>query len=130
MEDVCDFAPRSPVPVVTIWPSLKDDVEEFRRLVGSGLPIFRSYRGCFASLAALSARRAAPGRAQDPPAASPDAELRRVLAANRGDGVPSAIAREIPRRGRAADGRGARGEFAGGRRARGSRARAAGGHEA
>ena len=50
--DLLAFAPRSPVPIVATWNSYKTDEQGFADLVAAGLPLFRSFRGCFAALAA------------------------------------------------------------------------------
>jgi acyl-CoA synthetase (NDP forming) len=79
--DVCDLAAVSPKPVVVTWNSWKTDERGFDMLVERGLPMFRSFRNCFAALAAFrryelaasSFRRRAPMR----PGLSP--ELRRLF---------------------------------------------------
>jgi acyl-CoA synthetase (NDP forming) len=53
-EDVVAFADELPVPVVATWNSFKTDEPGFRTLVDSGLPLFRSFRNCFAALRAFA----------------------------------------------------------------------------
>jgi acyl-CoA synthetase (NDP forming) len=52
-EDVCRFADDTGTPVVVTWNSFKTDEDGFRRLVEAGLPLFRSFRNCFAALRAF-----------------------------------------------------------------------------
>jgi acyl-CoA synthetase (NDP forming) len=58
-EDVVAFADELGKPVVVTWNSFKTDERGFRLLVESGLPLFRSFRGCFAAIAAFEAYRRA-----------------------------------------------------------------------
>lgn len=51
-EDVFAWAPTAPKPVVATWNSYKTDDPGFARLVQSGVPVFRSFRNCFAALGA------------------------------------------------------------------------------
>ena len=53
--DILEFAGRSPVPVVVTWNSFKTDEQGFADVVRSGVPLFRSFRNCFAALAAYYA---------------------------------------------------------------------------
>jgi acyl-CoA synthetase (NDP forming) len=50
--DLREFAPRSAKPVVVTWNSLKTDEQGFDDVVASGVPLFRSFRNCFAALRA------------------------------------------------------------------------------
>ncbi len=58
-EDIVAFADDLAKPVVVTWNSFKTDQEGFRRLADSGLPMFRSFRNCFAAIAAFSRYQAA-----------------------------------------------------------------------
>ena len=50
--DVRALADALPVPVIATWNSYKTDEPGFADLVASGVPLFRSFHGCFAALAA------------------------------------------------------------------------------
>ncbi|WP_420638661.1 acetate--CoA ligase family protein [Candidatus Poriferisocius sp.] len=51
-EDIAVLADELPKPIIATWNSLKVDEPGFERLVASGVPLFRSFRGCFGALAA------------------------------------------------------------------------------
>jgi acetate---CoA ligase (ADP-forming) len=53
-EDIVAFADDLAKPVVVTWNSFKADEDGFRLLAESGLPLFRSFRGCFSALAAFA----------------------------------------------------------------------------
>jgi acyl-CoA synthetase (NDP forming) len=53
-EDLAAFADELPKPVVVTWNSFKTDDKGFSLLVETGLPMFRSFRGCFAALDAFA----------------------------------------------------------------------------
>jgi acyl-CoA synthetase (NDP forming) len=77
-EDIVAFIDEIPKPVVVTWNSFKTDEQGFRTLVDAGVPLFRSFRNCFAALRAFAgyqeasrsfrARKPAPRRL--PPAAA------------------------------------------------------------
>jgi acyl-CoA synthetase (NDP forming) len=48
--DIAHFAPRSAKPVIVTWNSFKTDEQGFADVVASGVPLFRSFRNCFAAL--------------------------------------------------------------------------------
>jgi acyl-CoA synthetase (NDP forming) len=50
--DIRALADTLPVPLVATWNSYKTDEQGFRDLVASGVPLFRSFRGCFSALRA------------------------------------------------------------------------------
>lgn len=51
-DDIVALADEVDKPIIATWNSLKVDEPGFDRLVESGVPLFRSFRGCFAALAA------------------------------------------------------------------------------
>ena len=51
-DDVLALADEVDNPLIATWNSFKVDEVGFDRLVESGIPLFRSFRGCFAALAA------------------------------------------------------------------------------
>lgn len=53
-EDVATFVDELDKPVVVTWNSFKTDEPGFRALVESGVPMFRSFRNCFAALRAFA----------------------------------------------------------------------------
>jgi acetate---CoA ligase (ADP-forming) len=53
-EDLVTFADDLDKPVVVTWNSFKTDEKGFRLVVESGLPLFRSFRGCFGALSAFA----------------------------------------------------------------------------
>ena len=67
-EDVAAFADDLGKPLVVTWNSLKTDEPGFRAVVESGLPLFRSFRNCFAALRSFAwyEDRAATFRARRP----------------------------------------------------------------
>jgi acyl-CoA synthetase (NDP forming) len=80
--DIRALADTLPVPIVATWNSYKTDEQGFRDLVASGIPLFRSFRGCFSALHAWGeyGRRAASFRhrkASAPTELSP--EIHRIL---------------------------------------------------
>lgn len=54
--DIRALADVLPVPLVATWNSYKTDEQGFRDLVTSGVPLFRSFRGCFGALRAWGER--------------------------------------------------------------------------
>ena len=53
-DDIFHWAKTSPKPVIGTWNSYKTDEPGFQRLVESGVPVFRSFRNCFAAMRAYS----------------------------------------------------------------------------
>jgi len=51
-DDILALAAEVEKPIIATWNSFKVDELGFDRLVESGVPLFRSFRGCFAALAA------------------------------------------------------------------------------
>lgn len=51
-DDVLALVDEVDKPIIATWNSFKVDETGFDRLVESGIPLFRSFRGCFAALAA------------------------------------------------------------------------------
>ncbi len=51
-DDIVALAGEVDKPIIATWNSFKVDELGFDRLVESGIPLFRSFRGCFAALAA------------------------------------------------------------------------------
>ncbi len=51
-DDILALANEVDKPIIATWNSFKVDELGFDRLVESGVPLFRSFRGCFAALAA------------------------------------------------------------------------------
>ncbi len=51
-DDVVALADEVDKPIIATWNSFKVDEAGFDRLVESGVPLFRSFRGCFGALAA------------------------------------------------------------------------------
>lgn len=51
-DDILALVDEVDKPIITTWNSFKVDELGFDRLVESGVPLFRSFRGCFAALAA------------------------------------------------------------------------------
>lgn len=51
-DDVLALVDEVDKPIIATWNSFKVDELGFDRLVESGIPLFRSFRGCFAALAA------------------------------------------------------------------------------
>jgi len=66
--DLLEFVPVSAKPVVVTWNSLKTDEQGFHDVVASGVPLFRSFRNCFAALRAYAdyQQRAATFRVRTP----------------------------------------------------------------
>jgi acyl-CoA synthetase (NDP forming) len=79
--DIRVLAATLPVPLIATWNSYKTDEQGFRDLVTSGVPLFRSFRGCFSALAAWSAytRRALSYRRRISPATALTPGVRAVL---------------------------------------------------
>ncbi len=50
--DIVALADEADKPIIATWNSFKVDEVGFDRLVESGIPLFRSFRGCFSALAA------------------------------------------------------------------------------
>jgi acetate---CoA ligase (ADP-forming) len=53
-EDVVAFIDDLPKPVVVTWNSFKTDEPGFKTLVDAGVPLFRSFRNCFAAMEAFA----------------------------------------------------------------------------
>ena len=51
-DDIVALADEVDKPIIATWNSFKVDEVGFDRVVKSGIPLFRSFRGCFAALAA------------------------------------------------------------------------------
>jgi acyl-CoA synthetase (NDP forming) len=49
-DDIVAFADEISKPIVVTWNSFKTDEKGFRTLVDAGMPMFRSFRNCFAAL--------------------------------------------------------------------------------
>ncbi len=49
-EDIVAFIDEVQKPIVVTWNSFKTDEQGFRTLVDAGVPMFRSFRNCFAAL--------------------------------------------------------------------------------
>jgi acyl-CoA synthetase (NDP forming) len=54
-EDIVAFIDDLPKPVVVTWNSFKTDEQGFKTLIDAGVPLFRSFRNCFAALRAFAA---------------------------------------------------------------------------
>ena len=52
VDDIVALVDEVDKPIIATWNSFKVDETGFERLVESGIPLFRSFRGCFAALAA------------------------------------------------------------------------------
>ena len=72
--DLCEVADGAGKPIVVTWNSWKTDEPGFDALVASGLAMFRSFRNCFAALAAFARyQKASAGfRVRPPLAGGPD----------------------------------------------------------
>jgi acyl-CoA synthetase (NDP forming) len=57
IDDVLAFASTGVKPVVVVWSSWETRTPAYDRLIASGLPVFRSSRGCFQALHGLFERR-------------------------------------------------------------------------
>ncbi len=55
--DILEVADRLDKPIIATWNSPRIDDAGFEILVRSGVPLFRSFRNCFAALAAFEAQR-------------------------------------------------------------------------
>ncbi|HLH68715.1 MAG TPA: acetate--CoA ligase family protein [Candidatus Dormibacteraeota bacterium] len=55
--DLVEFVETAPVPIVATWNSWEADVPAFAALVASGVPVFRSFRGCFRAISRLLERQ-------------------------------------------------------------------------
>ena len=93
-QDVAAFADDLAVPVVVTWNSFKTDEPGFRTIVESGLPLFRSFRNCFAALHAFAGyEEQAPGfRARRPLPTKVPAAARAVLDGARDTAGPLGVA--------------------------------------
>ena len=80
-EDVAAFVDEIGKPIVATWNSFKTDEKGFRTLVDAGIPMFRSFRNCFAALNAFAGyeAQAAGFRARRPLPSRLPAEARAVL---------------------------------------------------
>ncbi len=56
-EDIDALARVTQKPIVVTWNSPRIDEDGYRTLVASGVPLFRSFRGCFGALAAFEDQR-------------------------------------------------------------------------
>jgi acyl-CoA synthetase (NDP forming) len=84
--DIRALADSLPVPLVATWNSYKTDEQGFRDLVASGVPLFRSFRGCFTALQAWNeyTRRAASFRHRQPSPTTVSPEVAEILS---GEGI-------------------------------------------
>ena len=83
-DDVVALVDEGQKPIIATWNSFKVDEVGFDRLVASGVPLFRSFRGCFGALAAYHRyqRQRARFRVRLPlPDALPEAAARELVAA-------------------------------------------------
>lgn len=55
--DILELGDRLDTPIIATWNSPRIDDPGFEILVRSGVPLFRSFRNCFAALAAFEAQR-------------------------------------------------------------------------
>ncbi len=53
-EDIAAFIDEVAKPIVVTWNSFKTDEQGFKTLVDAGVPLFRSFRNCFAALHAFA----------------------------------------------------------------------------
>lgn len=56
-DDIDALAAVADKPIVVTWNSPRIDEDGYRTLVASGVPLFRSFRGCFGALAAFAHQR-------------------------------------------------------------------------
>jgi acyl-CoA synthetase (NDP forming) len=93
--DLRAFAPRSPSPVVATWNSYKTDEAGFGDLVAAGIPLFRSFRNCFAALRGWRDHQARQSelrpRRTEPAALSPSSRIALAL----GGTMPPGEARRL-----------------------------------
>lgn len=94
-EDLLKWTQSAPKPVIATWNSYKTDEAGYRMLVESGVPIFRSFRNCFAALKAfrIHQRSRASFRMRGPLAAS-SPPLQQILSSHPGV-VPAQTASRI-----------------------------------
>jgi acyl-CoA synthetase (NDP forming) len=93
--DVLKWAPQAPIPTIVTWNSYKIEEPAFSDVIASGVPMFRSFRNCFAAMRAFydyQARR--PTLRNRPPLVAPVSEqTRKALAA--GGTLDAERAREV-----------------------------------
>jgi acyl-CoA synthetase (NDP forming) len=79
--DIRALADGLPVPLIATWNSYKTDEQGFHDLVASGVPLFRSFRGCFSALRAWGDRtqRAASYRRRALGSTTPSPEVAAIL---------------------------------------------------
>ncbi|MCW2550193.1 MAG: hypothetical protein JWN96_4653 [Mycobacterium sp.] len=79
--DIRVLADSLPVPLIATWNSYKTDEQGFHDLVASGVPLFRSFRGCFSALRAWGDRtqRAASYRRRALGSTTPSPEVAAIL---------------------------------------------------
>ncbi|HTT87625.1 MAG TPA: acetate--CoA ligase family protein, partial [Acidimicrobiales bacterium] len=89
-EDIVAFVDEIGKPIVVTWNSFKTDEKGFRLLVEAGVPMFRSFRNCFAALAAFGRYQeaAATFRVRKPAAKRLPADAAAVLAESPPAGGP------------------------------------------
>jgi acyl-CoA synthetase (NDP forming) len=83
--DVLKWSPTAPIPTIVTWNSYKIEEPAFSDVVASGVPTFRSFRNCFASLRAFydyQARR--PTLRNRPPLVAPVSDAARDALASGG----------------------------------------------
>ena len=83
-DDIRKWAPTAPKPVIVTWNSYNTE-SGYNELVESGVPIFRSFRNCFAALNAFRTyQEKRKNFRRREPLAAPDAKLAAELAATPG----------------------------------------------
>ncbi|MCB0996996.1 MAG: acetate--CoA ligase family protein [Acidimicrobiales bacterium] len=83
-EDIVDLAATAQKPIVATWNSFKVDEPGFDLIIQSGVPLFRSFRNCFAALRSYAdwQERAARFRPRDASTATLSEEARAVVDAH------------------------------------------------
>jgi acyl-CoA synthetase (NDP forming) len=91
-EDLRDMAAQGlPKPVVTTWNSPKVDERGYELLIESQLPMFRSFRNCFAALRRVSDRQERVARLRHRPPQRPEAAPAAGAAAAGVEGAPAGV---------------------------------------
>jgi acyl-CoA synthetase (NDP forming) len=98
-EDIVAFIDEVAKPVVVTWNSFKTDEQGFKTLVDAGVPLFRSFRNCFAALRAFETYRRASAsfRPRKPVASRLPSEAAAALTDAGGDG-PTPLGSDASRR--------------------------------
>jgi acyl-CoA synthetase (NDP forming) len=98
-EDIVAFIDGLAKPVVVTWNSFKTDQQGFTTLIDAGVPLFRSFRNCFAALKAFAdyRERARSFRPRKPLPSRLPKEAAAALTDGGGDG-PSPLGAEAARR--------------------------------